>query len=185
MSFNIFTPFVSCLGIKRKPSKSIVVEKPAMEPKYTDGERHDAELEASASRFVAILLQADSANPQDPGLQKALKDTFSTCSYHDRIAHYILQKLEKALEKGAALGKAVTKAFEKASAEAVGFAKEHPAYCTLIALGILVLMAPWVLEILGFAELGPVEALWQARYAGYVPEGSLFSFFQRLGMVWH
>ncbi|KAF2263400.1 hypothetical protein CC78DRAFT_581489 [Lojkania enalia] len=41
---------------------------------------------------------------------------------------------------------------------------------------------------LGFGELGPIEgsfaALWQSRYAGYVPSGSLFSFFQRLGMTW-
>lgn len=157
MSFNILTPFISCLGIKRKPSQDLVVEKPVSEPKYTDNDPHDADLKASASRFVAILLHADSADPQGPELQKALRDTFSICNYHDRIAHYILQKLAKALEKGAALGKAAKEAFEKASAEAVRFAKEHPAYCTLIALGILVLMAPWVLEILGFAELGPVE----------------------------
>lgn len=61
--------------------------------------------------------------------------------------------------------------------------------CTVIALGVLAIVAPWILEALGFAELGPVEgsfaALWQARYAGYVPKGSLFSFFQRLGMKWH
>ena len=54
---------------------------------------------------------------------------------------------------------------------------------------------PWVVEVLGFSELGPVEgwspkcvgsfaAWWQSTYAGYVPAGSLFSFFQRLGMVW-
>lgn len=45
------------------------------------------------------------------------------------------------------------------------------------------------LEILGFGELGPIEgsfaAGWQSRYAGYVPKGSLFSYFQRLGMKWH
>jgi hypothetical protein len=64
---------------------------------------------------------------------------------------------------------------------------------------------PWVLEALGFAELGPVEgeidtsqiakkiliklsgsfaAWWQSTYRGYVTQKSLFSFFQRLGMVW-
>ena len=32
--------------------------------------------------------------------------------------------------------------------------------------------------------LGTFAAAWQTRYAGYVPKGSLFSFFQRLGMVW-
>jgi len=28
---------------------------------------------------------------------------------------------------------------------------------TVVALGVLVVLAPYVLEILGFAELGPVE----------------------------
>ncbi len=32
--------------------------------------------------------------------------------------------------------------------------------------------------------VGSFAAGWQSRYAGYVPKGSLFSFFQRLGMVW-
>jgi hypothetical protein len=32
--------------------------------------------------------------------------------------------------------------------------------------------------------LGSFAALWQSTYEGYVTEGSLFSFFQRLGMVW-
>jgi len=32
--------------------------------------------------------------------------------------------------------------------------------------------------------VGSFAALWQSRYAGHVPAGSLFSFFQRLGMVW-
>ena len=31
---------------------------------------------------------------------------------------------------------------------------------------------------------GSWAALWQSRYAGMVPKGSLFSFFQRLGMKW-
>lgn len=80
-------------------------------------------------------------------------------------------------------------------------------FCTVIALGVLVMIAPLVLEALGFAELGPIPgefdrtmsfhnvklistlgsfaATWQARYAGYVPKGSLFSFLQRLGMISH
>jgi hypothetical protein len=52
-----------------------------------------------------------------------------------------------------------------------------------------VIIVPWVIEALGFAELGPVEGTfaswWQSTYGGLVPKGSLFSFFQRLGMVWH
>lgn len=42
-----------------------------------------------------------------------------------------------------------------------GFVKEHPiataVFVTVLAIGILVVLAPWVLEVLGFGELGPVE----------------------------
>ncbi len=48
---------------------------------------------------------------------------------------------------------------------------------------------PWALEILGFDEPGPLKdrlaAAWQRTDADYVPKGSLFSYFQRLGMKWH
>jgi len=157
MSLNIISPLMSCLGLKRKPGRHIFVEKSTFEQKYTDEEPHDAELEEAASKFVAILLHADSPSPQDPKPKAALEGTISAYGYHDRIAQYILRKLENVIKKGAPLGKAVKQASERAIAEAVGFASEHPVYCTLIALGILVVMAPWVLEVLGFAELGPIE----------------------------
>ncbi|KAK1716237.1 hypothetical protein BDP67DRAFT_611129 [Colletotrichum lupini] len=68
------------------------------------------------------------------------------------------------------------------------FAKEHPVFVTIIAIGVMVIVAPWVIEALGFGELGPIAdtfaSWWQARYAGYVPKGSLFSFLQWLGMTW-
>ena len=55
-------------------------------------------------------------------------------------------------------------AFQKASdaVDAIGeFAREHPlwtaAVVAIVVFGILVLLAPYFLEALGFAELGPVE----------------------------
>lgn len=47
-------------------------------------------------------------------------------------------------------------AFDKAVDKAVGFARDHPVWCAVIALGILVLLLPWALEALGFAETGPI-----------------------------
>jgi len=167
----------------------INVEKSSYEPRYCDNEPTDDEIELAASRFVSILLEAKTADPSDVRLKAALRDTVGTCGYYDRLAKWILEKLANSLRDGAALGNTVKEASERAIVAAADFVKEHPAYCTLIAIGILVIMAPWVLELLGFAELGPVKgsfaALWQARYAGYVPKGSLFSYLQRLGMVWH
>lgn len=62
-------------------------------------------------------------------------------------------------------------AYEKACEEAKaieGFAAEHPVatavFCTVVALGVLVEVAPYVLGVLGFAELGPVEGEWIAIF---------------------
>ena len=108
------------------------------------------------------------------------------------------------------MNQAMKDAYDKAAqvVEGVwGFVKEHPVFFALVALGILVILMPWAIEVLGFGELGPVEGMsvvvyvqgdilmrcllvgtfaawWQSTYRGYVPARSLFSFFQRLGMVW-
>ena len=158
MSFNPLAPFMACLGLDRKPRVEFNVET-SIEPKYSDNEHIDDEIAMAASRFVSMLLTAKTADPSDVHLQAGLKDTVSTCGYYDRLAKMILEKLTNTLKNGAAFGNTMKEASERAAEAAVGFVKEHPAYCTIIALGILVIVAPWVLEILGFAELGPVEGL--------------------------
>jgi hypothetical protein len=56
---------------------------------------------------------------------------------------------------------ALKEASDKAYAAAAEFVHEHPvltaALVTIVAIGILVLLAPWAVEALGFGELGPVE----------------------------
>ena len=60
----------------------------------------------------------------------------------------------------AAMNDAYKKAFD-AAMSIEELAREHPVltgvFCTVVALGILVILAPYVLEALGFAELGPIE----------------------------
>ncbi len=63
-------------------------------------------------------------------------------------------------------------AYDKAVAAAVGFARDHPVWTTLIAIGILVVLLPWVLEGLGFGELGPIEGMLSPQHdkpGGVVP----------------
>ena len=76
---------------------------------------------------------------------------------------------------------AMKDAFKKAcdAAKVIeGFAAEHPlataACVTIIAIGILVVLTPYVVEWLGFAELGPVE--------GELFSLILFLFFVFLGL---
>jgi hypothetical protein len=51
----------------------------------------------------------------------------------------------------------VKEAFEKVTKEAADFAHDHPAFYTLIALGILVSLIPWVVPALGFGEVSSIE----------------------------
>lgn len=143
-----------------------------------------------ANNVVATLL---TTSVTGQALRMHLDSLVGAYGWRQNLAQYILDNLAQALQAsheklGATIHAAYLRAWEAAQS-VEGFVVEHPVMCTVIALGVLAIVAPWILEALGFAELGPVEgsfaALWQARYAGYVPKGSLFSFFQRLGMKWH
>jgi len=60
------------------------------------------------------------------------------------------------------MGQAIKVAYEKATqvvAGVLGFAREHPVFCAVVALGILVILVPWAIEVLGFGELGPVQGM--------------------------
>ncbi|KAF2798924.1 hypothetical protein K505DRAFT_189854, partial [Melanomma pulvis-pyrius CBS 109.77] len=143
--------------------------------------------EEIAEQVVHAIVNAEKGGKH---LHKTLNNIVGATGWTEKVAEWTLAKLEQALKEASKLGPALKEAYDKAweAARGIeGFVQEHPVFCTVIALGVLVMIAPWAIEALGFGELGPIEgsfaALWQARYAGYVPKGSLFSFFQRLGMT--
>ncbi|KAF1962821.1 hypothetical protein CC80DRAFT_461167 [Byssothecium circinans] len=144
--------------------------------------------EETAARVIDTL---NTTKKRGSELQIALNDIVGECGWTERLVEWILVKLEQVLREAEKLSPYLREAYEKSCEAATaikGFVKDHPVFCTLVAIGVLVTIAPWMVEVLGFAEAGPVQgtfaAAWQARYAGYVPKGSLFSFFQRLGMKW-
>ncbi|OJD34173.1 uncharacterized protein BKCO1_25000139 [Diplodia corticola] len=160
-----------------------------------------------ADRFVETLLKAEKPGKS---LDDELKDVMGTTgmNWREKLGKTILAKLERAIVIGAQMSSGMKEALDKSIAAAEGFAKEHPVYTTLIAIGVLAVLSPWVIEALGFGELGPIggeivlgeqdmsfwlttsfcigsfAAAWQRSYAGYVERGTLFAFFQRVGMVW-
>lgn len=141
--------------------------------------------ESIASEIVTMIVEADTRC----SLQKELKEVIRTNGWSDTIAKAILNGLRNAIENGTEMALAATEALAQSKEAAASFATDHPVYATLIALGVLALLIPWALEILGFGELGPIEgsfaAAWQRKYAGYVPKRALFGYFQRLGMKWN
>ncbi|MCJ1228381.1 hypothetical protein MMC12_005042 [Toensbergia leucococca] len=113
----------------------------------------------------------------------------------EKIANAVLAKLQDFLKEGSPMRQVMQDAYDKAcdAATAIkGFAREHPVlvgvFCAVIALGILILLAPCIIHALGFSELGPIEgsfaAAWQSTYGGVVESGSLFSYLQKLGMLY-
>ena len=146
------------------------------------------------SAEVVELLRT--AEKNGPALQRRVRDVVGEQGWTENIARAIVAGLETVIKEGRekvgpALAEAVEKAEEAANA-VFTFSKDHPylvaGFATIVAIGVLALVAPWVVEALGFGELGPIAdtfaSWWQSTYAGFVPKGSLFSFFQRLGMIW-
>ncbi|KAI3113865.1 hypothetical protein CBS147330_9815 [Penicillium roqueforti] len=141
--------------------------------------------ESVASSIVTKILTAE--DPYE--LHKHLNEEISTNGWSDAIASATLHGLENAIRAGAEMARAAADAATQSKNAAFDFVTDHPVYATLIALGILALLTPWALEIIGFGDLGPIEgsfaAAWQRQFAGYVPKKALFGYFQRLGMKWH
>lgn len=121
-------------------------------------------LEEVAQDVVRSILRAEKAGV---GLKAELDAIVGPYGWKERLAGKVLEKLGAALQ-GAhdKLGPAVRDAYNKAwqaANEIEGFVVQHPMMCTVIALGVLVIIAPWVIEALGFAELGPMEGAYTER----------------------
>ncbi|KIL66900.1 hypothetical protein M378DRAFT_160444 [Amanita muscaria Koide BX008] len=189
-----FNAILECLCMGRSANYGLSEEQPALgfphEKKQTTESLTEDSLstESLAEDILSTLYTADT---NDEHLAQRIQDLIHETEWYEDLAIVILNGLENALKASAPMGQAMKDAYEKAAqvvADIWGFAKEHPVFCALVALGILVILLPWAIEVLGFGELGPTEgsfaAWWQSTYGGSVPAGSLFSFFQRLGMVW-
>ncbi|KPM44933.1 hypothetical protein AK830_g1585 [Neonectria ditissima] len=149
----------------------------------------------AAGQIVEILRTAETSGNE---LEHRLKQVVSTNGWTENLAKSILRGVEKILKDGAKASVALTEAADKATNTAKEFAKKNPGYTiliaggTLIALGILIMLIPWVLDALGFGAAGPrlgsFAADWMANIArseaGHVTKKSLYSWLQRMGMTW-
>lgn len=111
-----------------------------------------------ALEFIETIRSAAKAGPD---LEARLNSIISASSLKENIANHILNGITDIIKDGAKMGEAMKKAVADATDKAREFAKEHPYYTVLIgagiivAIGVLVMLAPWVLEVLGFAARGP------------------------------
>lgn len=160
-------------------------DKPITDVKSPPAQPSEEEIAAS------ILSTLFTAEKSGHDLERTLQDIVHSCGWYEGLAKRVLDLLVDALKTGKAMAGAMKEAYDKAAAIASDFVHKNPVLtaviATVVAIGILAILAPWAVEALGFGELGPIEgsfaAWWQSTFPD-VEAGSWFSYFQRLGMKW-
>lgn len=118
----------------------------------------------TSDRVVELLCVAEKNGPI---LRHQISDAVGNDGWTENIASAIVASLERIFKEGrenigSALSECIDKA-ENAATEVFAFPHEHPyltaGFATIIAVGILTLVAPWAVEALDFAELGPVAGM--------------------------
>ncbi|KAH9000111.1 hypothetical protein EDB92DRAFT_1983099 [Lactarius akahatsu] len=176
-----------CLCLRNPAHYYVLEEQPTLDFPH-EKKQYPQTTQSLAGDVLSTLYDADANDEQ---FFQRLQDVVHETGWYEGLAAAVLNGLENMLKAGAPMGQAMKDVYEKVVqvvTDVWGFVKEHPVFFAVVALGILVVLTPWAIGALGFGELGPIEgtfaAWWQSTYGGYVPAGSLFSFFQRLGMVW-
>lgn len=165
--------------------------KPVADPRSRSAQQQEQRQPTEAEIASSVISTLFNAEKAGHDLERNLQHVVRSCGWYEGLAKRILDALVAALNSGVAMGGAIKEAFDRATAVASKFIHEHPvlaaAAVTLVAIGILVILAPWAVEALGFGGLGPIRgsfaALWQSTFPD-VAAGSFFSWLQRLGMMW-
>jgi hypothetical protein len=145
-----------CMGRTNAAQHDLLEEQPFLD--FTH-EKHPQTTESLAADILSTLYAADT---NDEHLIQRLQDVVHETGWYEGLAAAVLTGLENALKSETPMGQAMKDAYQKATqvvADVLEFAKEHPVFCAVVALGILVILAPWAIEALGFGELGPIEGM--------------------------
>ena len=158
------------IQLPAKPGKhQHISEKAALQPTPRGGEKFSISCEQAASSIVSAMVDADK---NDRSLDVTIKSLVHQAGgWSNWLASKIVEGLAKFLEAEAPMNAAMRNAYDKACEEAkkMGvFAADHPVltavFFTVIAMGILVVLAPYVVEWLGFwvgfGEEGPIAGKW-------------------------
>lgn len=152
---------LTCFGLSRcltnckhPDTKSVTYDVKEPYADYSEGDLENTMKKAQS--FVDIIVAAD-CDRKDAHFRKALRGSISAASWTENLAKAILTKLESIIQNKNKIGQTLRDTIQKAVVAAFEFAKNHPVYTTIIVLGVLVEIAPWVLTALGFAEGGIVE----------------------------
>jgi hypothetical protein len=157
----VFSKLLSCCCVRSNhtscPSEKLLNDDLGNYAGYQD---HPNKTEL-ADQIVAKLFAAEK---NDAVLEADLRSIIHTYGWYDGLAAAVLAALENTIKLGEKMGPAMKSAYDKA-VDGINSVKEwageHPkmtaVILTLIALGVLAIMMPWLMAWLGFAEEGIVE----------------------------
>lgn len=120
--------------------------------RYPVAPRHPIH-DATADKYAEVFFRAEKAGKE---LQQHLDDIVLPANITQSLGAAIVRKVAAGIEKGTPTAMAFAESLQRATKEAKIFACEHPVLVTILAIGVLCLLAPVVLEWLGFSEIGPV-----------------------------
>jgi len=156
---SFISEIVCCLCPGRTAAQyDALEEQPPLDFTY-EKKQHPQTTESLAADILSTLYAADT---NDEHLIQHLQGIVHETGWYENLGAAVLTGLENALKAEAPMGQAVKVAYEKATqvvADVLQFAKDHPVFCAVVALGILVILAPWAIEAVGFGELGPIEGM--------------------------
>ena len=118
--------------------------------------------ETTESLAEDILSSLFTAQINDENLERRIQDIVRVTGWYETLAVAVLEGMENALKAEVPMGQAMRDAYEKVVRvveEVWQFTKDHPVFVAVVALGILVVLAPWAISALGFGELGPIEGM--------------------------
>ena len=156
----MFHALITCLtGVEPETSTKIISDEKHVG--LTPHQPHTAE--EVAEEVVRTIVTAEKGGTD---LARVLNNVIGEYGWTEKIAQWVLVKMECALKEAEKLQGPLGDAYNEACEAALsieGFVQEHPVFCTVIALGVLAILTPWVLGALGFGELGPIEGMfcWQ------------------------
>ena len=150
----------SCLGCCGGPSVhyNFLEEQPTLDFP-NEKKQHPQTTKSLAADILSTLYAADA---NDEHLVQSLQDVVRVSGWYEDLARLVFDGLVNELKAEAPMRQAMKDAYEKAAQvveDVLKFAKEHPLFCAFLALGILVVLCPWAIQVLGFGELGPIEGM--------------------------
>ena len=160
--FPCFTGRDGAIKLPNNPSPAFTAsEKAALHDRNNDQVARLTHEEAAA-RIIIILFSAKKGCTHLSNHVNNIAHAAGGWSQY--LANKVREGMEAALKAGKKMSPVMAAAYDKAVEAAKvfeQFAEDHPlataVFLTVIAIGVLVILAPYVLELLGFGELGPIE----------------------------